>query len=62
MQRWSIGVFVMVLLAHAFNGRDSTHGTLKLILDTIFDSWLPSRFFCWLCHRVYVLRLKMAWD
>jgi len=52
----------MVLLAHALNGRNPTHGTLKLILDTIFDSWLPSRFFCWLCHRVDVLLLKMAWD
>jgi len=35
----------MVLLAHARNGWDPAHGTLKLILDPVFDSWLPSRFF-----------------
>jgi len=40
----------MVLLAHALNSRDPTHGTLKLILDPVFDSRLPSRLFYWLCH------------
>jgi hypothetical protein len=34
----SIGIFVMVFLAHALNGRDPTHGTLKLSLDAVFDS------------------------
>jgi hypothetical protein len=51
---------VMVFLAHALNGRDPTHGTLKLILDAVFDSGLPPRFFYWLCHRVYVLLLLWA--
>jgi hypothetical protein len=56
----------MVLLAHALNGWDPAHSTLKFILDTVFDSGLPARFFYWLCHSVYVLLFEgsgnTAWD
>ena len=46
VERWGIGVFAMILFAHALNGRDPAHGTLKLLLDTLFNDRLPSRFFC----------------
>src|SRR5574341_85593 len=50
VERWGIGVFAMILFAHALNSRNPAHSTLKLLFDTLFDGGLSSRFLHWLCH------------